>query len=92
MIRCDNGRCTLDGAVTIENAEAVLAEGSPIVAAGDVTIDLAGVTEVDSSAVSILLEWRRAAARSKHTVRYTNLPGNLASLATLYGVSEFLSA
>jgi len=53
-------------------------------------IDLAGITEVDSSAVSLLLEWRRAAQRQSRTVDFVNWPPNLQSLAELYGVNEVL--
>jgi phospholipid transport system transporter-binding protein len=48
------------------------------------------VTEVDSSALSLLLEWRRAAERSGRTIRYRNLPASLKSLAELYGITELL--
>ena len=53
-------------------------------------VDLSGVTEVDSAAVSLLLEWRRAAARANRRVDFFNLPNNLRSLADLYGVSRLL--
>ena len=56
-----------------------------------VTVDLAGVTEVDSSALSLLLEWRREAVRNGREIRYRNLPANLKSLAELYGVTELIS-
>jgi len=53
-------------------------------------VDLSGLTEVDSAAISLLLEWRRAAQRDKRKITYINLPDNLKSLATLYGVTELL--
>jgi phospholipid transport system transporter-binding protein len=55
-----------------------------------VTVDLSAVTEVDSSALSLLLEWRREAGRNGRAIRYLNLPVNLKSLADLYGVTELL--
>ena len=63
MIVCEGGRCTLSGPVTIRNAAALLEEGNRLLTANGVTLDLSGVTEVDSAAVSLLLEWRRAALR-----------------------------
>jgi phospholipid transport system transporter-binding protein len=45
---------------------------------------------VDSSALSLLLEWRREAARNGREVRYRNLPASMKSLAELYGVTELL--
>ena len=90
MIACDGGRCTVQGPVNLENAVALLAQGNELFTAPQVTLDLAAVTEVDSSALSLLLEWRREAARNGRAIRYLNLPANLRSLAELYGVDELL--
>lgn len=92
MIECADGRCTLKGAVTLENALALRDEGLRLFTGSAVTVDLAGVTEVDSTAVSLLFEWRRAALAAKRTIRYVNLPDNLTSLAKLYGVTELVDA
>lgn len=91
MISCDGDRCRIEGPLTIENIVAVLeASRQALPAAPQVTMDLAGVTEVDSSAVSLLLEWRRAALRDSRKLTFINLPDNLKSLAQLYGVTELL--
>jgi phospholipid transport system transporter-binding protein len=90
MISCAGGRCTLSGPVTIQNAAAILEEGNRLFAGERVTLDLDGVTEVDSAAVSLLLEWRRAAQRRNQRIDFMNLPENLKSLAKLYGVAEML--
>lgn len=91
MIECREGRCTLRGPVTINNVVALLAQGNGMFTAPEVTVDLEGVTEVDSAAVSLLLEWRREAARHGRRIHFVNLPGNLTSLAKLYGVTEMLN-
>ena len=91
MISCSDGRCTVQGPVTIATIRSLLEAGEHGIAGAEVTIDLAGVTEVDSTAVSLLLEWRRQAAAADRTVRYVNLPGNLKSLAELYGVTGLLA-
>jgi phospholipid transport system transporter-binding protein len=91
MIACDGARCTVQGPVNLENAVELLARGNELFTAPQVTLDLAAVTEVDSSALSLLLEWRREATRSGRTIRYLNLPANLRSLAELYGVAELIS-
>lgn len=54
------------------------------------SIDFADVTDIDSSAVSLLLHWRREALRLQKSIRYVNLPPNLESLAELYGVAELI--
>ena len=91
MISCSGDRCALQGPVNMANVESLLEEGARQLTGAQVTIDLSGVTEVDSSALSLLLEWRRRALRAKRAVRYVNLPANLKSLAELYGVTELLA-
>lgn len=53
-------------------------------------IDFSNVTEIDSSAVALLLHWRREAQRLQKALRYIHLPPNLLSLAQLYGVDELI--
>lgn len=91
MITIDGGRGALAGAVTLDNVGAVLEEGNRVFTAPVVTVDLSGITEVDSTAVSVLLEWRRAALRDKRVIEYVNFPANLRSLIELYGMDELLA-
>ena len=91
MIAVSDGSARVSGPVTLANVNAVLDEGRRTLTASEVTVDLSGVTEVDSTCVSLLLEWRREAQRNKRTIRYTHLPHNLKSLMALYGVSELLA-
>jgi len=91
MIACNDGRCTVQGPITVGNVVELLAQGNGLFTAPQVTVDLAAVTEVDSSALSLLLEWRREAGRNQRVVRFLNLPANLKSLAELYGVTELIS-
>lgn len=91
MISMDGSRGSLSGPVTLDNVRAVLEEGNRLFTEGAVTLDLSGVTDVDSTAVSLLLEWRREALRGKRAIEYVNYPDNLKSLIELYGVSELLA-
>lgn len=91
MIACEGGRCTVQGPITLDNVESLLGEGKERFTAAQLTVDLAAVTEVDSSALSLLLEWRREAGRNGRAIRYLNLPANLKSLAELYGVTKLIS-
>jgi phospholipid transport system transporter-binding protein len=92
MIACEGGRCSVQGPITVDNVVALLGEGNEQFTAQEVTVDLAAVTDVDSSALSLLLEWRREAGRNGRAIHYLNLPANLKSLAELYGVTEFVGA
>jgi phospholipid transport system transporter-binding protein len=84
----------LEGALSFETLPAVLAQSVEYAARADLperlTIDFSAITGVDSSAVALLLEWRRQAqARGKH-LDFVNLPPNLLALAQLYGVAELI--
>lgn len=87
---------TVEGALSFETLPAVLAESDKYAARTDLpdklTIDLAQVSGVDSSAVALLLEWRRRAQRAGKTLVFVNLPSNLLALARLYGVADLIQA
>ncbi len=90
MIVCNEDRCTIEGPVTADNVLSLLAQGAQQLTAPRMTVDLSGVTEVDSTALSLLLEFRREAIRNGREVRFRNLPASMKSLAELYGVTELL--
>jgi phospholipid transport system transporter-binding protein len=92
MIECNGGRCTLKGAVNLETVLALREEGLRRFTAAEVILDLSAVTAVDSAAISLLFEWRRAALAAGRRIRYINLPENLQNLARLYGVTDLLGA
>lgn len=90
MISQDGDNYRVQGRITIDNARALLADGLRLFSKDGLAVDLSQLEEVDSSAVSLLLEWLREAQRNQHKLRFTNLPDNLKSLATLYGVLELI--
>ena len=84
----------IEGALNFVSMPRILEE-TALYAAQDnlpncLAIDFAHVTDIDSSAVALLLHWRREAARLGKALRYVHLPKNLATLATLYGVDEMI--
>ena len=90
MIRKEERLC-LEGAITLANVAGKLNPGFTILSEGARVVDLTQVTEVDSAALSLLLEWIRQAKLAGFSVRIENLPAGLTSLATLYGVSDLLA-
>ena len=92
MIQREGERILVSGPVTLANVSQVLDEGYAAIRDGAGAIDLAGVTELDSSLLAMLLAWLRAAAQAGRTLRLDNLPGGLITLAQLYGVDELLPA
>jgi len=90
MIQREGERLLVTGPVTLANVAQALQEGYEAIRAGADAVDLAGVTELDSSLLAMLLAWMREAARSGRTLRLDNLPGGLITIAQLYGVVELL--
>jgi phospholipid transport system transporter-binding protein len=92
----DAGVLRLSGALDFESLPGVIAEADRYVARGDIpdrlTIDFSDVAAVDSSAVALLLEWRRRAQERKVALHFQNLPPNLLALAELYGVKELIQS
>ena len=84
----------LSGELSFDTIPKVLEESAAYAARTDLpdrlTIDFAGITDVDSSAVALLLDWRRMAVKRGKTLVFVNLPANLIALADLYGVAELI--
>jgi phospholipid transport system transporter-binding protein len=84
----------IEGALTFASLPRVLEQTREFAERPDLpdelVIDLSGVEEVDSAAVALLLKWRREALRVGKRLKLEHFPDNLASLAELYGVTEFI--
>lgn len=90
MIIEDGDNYRIQGRITLANANALLEEGLALFVRDGLVVDLSQLEEVDSSAVSLVLEWLREAQRNHRKLRFTNLPDNLKSLATLYSVLDLI--
>ena len=90
MITREGERLMVHGRLTIATVPALFEAGLQHLVNEDLLVDLSRVEAVDSAAVSMLLGWARAAQRARHGLRVAGLPGDLLSLARLYGVSELL--
>lgn len=85
------GTCAaVDGAMTLPGATILLAEGVTLISRTTDTFDLAAVTEVDSSGLAVVFGWVREAKRLGRTIKVSNPPKDLLSLAEVYGVSDLL--
>ena len=101
MIKGEAGRFSIDGSITMDNANAVLEDGlakfgqelgqelgqkSGQKSGQAAEVDLSALAEIDSAAVSLLLEWRRA----NPNLHFVGFSDNLKSLVTLYGVLDLV--
>ncbi|WP_255991694.1 STAS domain-containing protein [Chitinolyticbacter albus] len=81
-------RLALTGELTLATAAQRLGE---LAFAGDaLTLDLAGVTRVDSAAVALLLAWQRQAHAAGTRLTIAGAPAALLQLAKLYAVDALL--
>lgn len=81
-----------EGDWVLSNASQWLEEGRQALEQGCTCFDLAGVGRVDSSALSLLMAWRRTALSLDRSLAFRNIPASMSSLAALYGVAEFLQS
>ncbi|HET7061837.1 MAG TPA: STAS domain-containing protein [Nitrosospira sp.] len=87
----EEGRLVVSGPVTIENVVAVMEQGTALFDRQDFTVDLGGITDVDSSAASLLLHWEREALDRNQRLVFVNIPQKLQTLLRLYGISGLIN-
>jgi phospholipid transport system transporter-binding protein len=90
VVQQDEDIISLDGPVTFETTPQLLGRIKSLIDAGASTLTFRGITEVDSSALGLILACRREAMRHGHEIRFADLPANLTALAALYGISDLI--
>ncbi|SNX61136.1 phospholipid transport system transporter-binding protein [Nitrosomonas ureae] len=90
MIFRDNDKIIVQGPVTIDNVVLLTQNGIALFEDQPLTIDLEKVSEVDSTIISMLLEWLRATRKHAHKLQFVNMPSSLISLIQLYGMAELI--
>lgn len=79
----------ISGALTFETVpglykvSAVWFEGT-----GDLTLDLAQVTNTDSAGLALLVEWLRRARDAKRSLRFTNIPAQVQTLMRINNLQD----
>jgi phospholipid transport system transporter-binding protein len=90
MLRREGEKLFLDGPVTFETVPGLVAGAEEHFAHGAGVVDFSNVTDVDSAAVALALEWVRQAERAGVALKLVNVPASMLNLAGLYGVNELL--
>jgi phospholipid transport system transporter-binding protein len=83
-------RWLLAGALNVDTAASVLESSRKAALPKTGKVDLAGLGQVDSAAVAVLLAWQRRAAVEGVALAFSGAPASLAALAELYGVAELV--
>jgi phospholipid transport system transporter-binding protein len=89
-VRSAGDRIAVDGAMTLPTATQLLDDGNALIAGGLELIDLAAVSDVDSSGLAVVFGWLRAAKAQGKAIRIANPPQDFISLAEVYGVADQL--
>jgi len=90
VIRREGDRLVVAGSVLIANVLQWREQGLREIDRDGMVVDLGGLEEADSSAISLLFEWQREARARGFALRFANLPENLRSLAEVYGVLDLI--
>lgn len=90
IVQTDN-RWEITGDVEIDNANALLIASNALTISDNTLVDFAKVTEIDTAAISLILEWKRRAIAQSKQLKFVNLPANLTSLTHLYGVADLIN-
>ena len=90
MIVRDGSRLRVQGAINMGNVKSLLEAGLQQLGPELKEVDFSGLEEVDSSAISMVLEWLRVSQSRHLQLSVVNMPDNMKSLASLYGVLELI--
>lgn len=90
IAQVDN-RWNISGDIVIGAVPALLEASKALSITDNATVDFANVTDVDTSTISLIFEWKRRAQKENQAIKFVNLPANLTTLTQLYGVAEIIN-
>jgi phospholipid transport system transporter-binding protein len=90
MLREDDFGLVIEGAMNAAQAVCLFERGRARLSGPVCQIRLSKVTEVDSCALALLLEWTREAKNRGIELQIVGMPSSLTALATVYGVLSLL--
>lgn len=87
-VTADGERWNCGGTLAFSSARAALETTSKLPLPA--LIDCSGIDNLDSTAIALLLAWKRRATAERKTLAFVQAPTALLDLAKLYGVAEIL--
>lgn len=60
-------------------------------AASEIQFDLSAVSQSNSAALALMLEWLKAAQKDQVSLSFSNFPEHLRQLARVYGIEQDLN-
>ena len=91
MLQLKGTTVSLSGAVTAKTYGRLREAAASVIGTANLQIDWSAVTEVDSSAVALILSWQRDAIRQRVTIESSKLPESLVALIDLYSLTPLVS-
>ncbi len=89
----DGERSRVLGSLEFATVARLLPLGTAAIEGGHAAvIDLAGVTDSDSSGLALLIEWLSVAKEARRSLHYENMPAQLHQLADLSEVEGLFTA
>jgi len=85
-----DGGLALEGALSFSTVTAALAALQPHLAGGVRYLDLSGVGHADSAGLALLVECAKIVRQRGYTLRFEQLPAQLAALAAACGLTRLL--
>lgn len=86
-----DGHFAVSGVLDATTVTAVLKQSETLFAGSSaLRLDLAGVTESDSSGLALLLEWLRLARQKRQQISFVNMPHQIEALARISEVEDLL--
>lgn len=83
---------TLSGKLDFETVPALLKASSGMFTRDAMLqVDLGGVSQANSAAMALLIEWKSMAVRSGSTIHFANLPVQIERIATVCKIDDLLS-
>ena len=86
-----DGRYSLHGEMSFDNAERILAASEQAFQAIDaLELDLSQVGQADSAGLALLLEWKARAHERAAEIRFVGIPESLLAIAQTAEVSDLI--
>ncbi|MCC7006713.1 MAG: STAS domain-containing protein [Ottowia sp.] len=77
--------------LTRSDASSLLEQGLVVIAQGERVFDARALQQFDSTALAVMLAWRRASCARGEPLAFIHLPEKLVSLSQAYGVEAILT-
>ena len=87
------GPWTLAGALTFDTVPQLWSQGGPLLAAAAAAtteVDLAGVQQVDSAGLALLVAWQAQVQEAGGVLRFRSMPERLLAIARISEAQAFL--